>query len=159
MAANPSQKALLWKTPKRNAESSQLYKAALLDTDLLVFFKHPAKFTRENILPKLERYLNDNYGYKRQITKIFQVNPSVINNIKKRTSNMEEYNAKGGERMAQRSTSMNGMGEKLARIGAKNTRETYIDPELSKGNRDELMIKIKEKANALAKEKNEDPYV
>ena len=149
----PSQERLLWKTPERNIGSSQLYKAALLDDGELVFFKHPAKFTRENILPKLERYLKDNHDYTRQITKIFQVNPTVINKIAKRTSDMEEYKAAGGERMGQRSLGMDGMGERLARIGAKNAGEKYIDPELSEGNRDEVMAKIKEKANALAKEK------
>lgn len=149
----PSQRSQLWKTPVRNIDSSQLYKAALLDDGELVFFKHPAKFTRENILPKLERYLKDNHDYTRQITKIFQVNPTVINKIGKRTSDMEEYKAAGGERMGQRSSGMDGMGEKLARIGAMNAGEKYIDPELSEGNREELMAKIKEKANALAKEK------
>lgn len=149
----PSQERLLWKTPERNIGSSQLYKAALLDDGELVFFKHPAKFTRENILPKLERYLKDNHDYTRQITKIFQVNPTVINKIAKRTSDMEEYKAAGGERMGQRSSGMDGIGERLARIGAKNAGEKYIDPELSEGNRDEVMAKIKEKANALAREK------
>lgn len=149
----PSQESQLWKTPARNIGSSQLYKAALLDNGELVFFKHPAKFTRENILPKLERYLKDNHNYTRQITKIFQVNPTVINKIAKRTSDMEEYKAAGGERMGQRSSGMDGMGERLARIGAKNAGEKYSDPELSGGNRDEVMAKIKEKANALAKEK------
>jgi hypothetical protein len=149
----PSQEKLLWKTPARNAGSSQLYKAALLDTGELVFFKHPAKFTRENILPKLERYLKDNHNYNRQITKIFQVNPSVINRIGKQTSDMEEYRAAGGERMGERSLKMDGMGEKLARIGAANAGEKYIDNELAGGNRTEIMAKIKEKANALAREK------
>ena len=149
----PSQESQLWKTPERNIDSSQLYKAALLDDGELVFFKHPAKFTRENILPKLERYLKDNHDYTRQITKIFQVNPAVINKIGKRTSDMNEYEAAGGKRMEQRSSAMDGMGERLARIGAKNAGEQYVNPELSEGNRDEVMAKIKEKANALAKEK------
>ena len=149
----PSQESQLWKTPVRNIGSSQIYKAALLDDGELVFFKHPAKFTRENILPKLERYLKDNHDYTRQITKIFQVNPAVINKIGKRTSDMEEYKAAGGERMGQRSADMEGMGERLARIGAMNTGEKYSDPELSGGNREEVMAKVKEKATALAKEK------
>ena len=149
----PSQESQLWKTPERNIGSSQLYKAALLDDGELVFFKHPGKFTRENILPKLERYLKDNHDYTRQITKIFQVNPAVINKIGKRTSDMDEYEAAGGKRMEQRSSAMDGMGERLARIGAKNAGKQYVNPELSEGNRDEVMAKIKEKANALAKER------
>ena len=149
----PSQEPLLWKTPTRNAMSSQIYKAALLDNGKLVFFKHPAKFTRENILPKLERYLKDNFGYTSQIVKIFQVHPSIINKIGKQTSTMEEYKMAGGEKMAQRSSKMDGAGERLARVAAASQGKSYIDPELAGGTREEVTAKIKEKANALAKEK------
>ena len=125
----------------------------MLDDGKLVFFKHPAKFTRENILPKLERYLKDNYNYTTQIVKIFQVNPGVINKIGKESSTMEEYEKAGGEKMAQRLSGIDGMGERLARIGAANAGKKYIDPDLAGGTREEVNAKIKEKANALAKEK------
>lgn len=142
--------SLLWATPKRNLLSSQEYKAALLNNGKLVFFKHPAKFTKENILPKLERYLNEFMDYNEQIVKIFRVAPSIIDAIGKRICRYEEYKSYGEEVTQDRKKHWyndGGLGKLASKVYGDGT-----DPELS-GNREEITTKIKEKATALAREK------
>lgn len=142
---------LLWATPKRNLLSSQEYKAALLSDGKLVFFKHPGKFTKENILPKLERYLDEIMDYNEQIVKIFRVEPSVIEAIGKRVCTYEEYKSYGEEVTQDRKKHWyndGGLGKLASKVYGDG-----IDPELSSGNREEITAKIKEKATALAREK------
>ena len=142
---------LLWATPKRNLLSSQEYKAALLNDGKLVFFKHPGKFTKENILPKLERYLDEIMDYNEQIVKIFRVEPSVIEAIGKRVCTYEEYKSYGEEVTQDRKKHWyndGGLGKLASKIYGDG-----VDPELSSGNREEITAKIKEKATALAREK------
>lgn len=152
IARFPSQQHLCWGTPSRNYNSSQYYKSVLLDDGRLVFFKHPAKFTKENIIPKLERYLKNELGYTGELKRIFRVSPSVIDKIKKPISTMEEYEKYGAERMGERSAKMDGEGKNLARLAARVEGKKYIDPELTGGSREEINEKIKEKATMLAKE-------
>ena len=115
------------------------------------FFKHPAKFTKENILPKLERYLDEFMDYNEQIVKIFRVAPSIIDAIGKRVCTYEEYKSYGEEVTQDRKKHWyndGGLGKLASKVYGDG-----VDPELSSGNREEITAKIKEKATALAREK------
>lgn len=141
---------LLWATPKHNLLASQEYKAALLSDNKVLFFKHPAKFTKENILPKLERYLDEFMDYNDQIVKIFRVAPSIIDAIGKRVCTYDEYKSYAEEVTQDRKKHWyddGGLGKAVSKVYSDGT-----EPELS-GNREEINAKIKEKATALAREK------